>query len=203
MITTVFENLPLIVFGLVFFVSSIILITGIYVSASAKDTIRLAKGKRILIRAAYSFSSLLLIVIVFSSITWFLERNSNPPEADLNAHPVSPVDPNFPLAPESIEISDYHFNGPYPFLQSNVIAKPAIFTVLCENEGDYDIIDIDSAQAQSNLNEHENADCWATVCENIYVGTLLRPTGEGIVWSERSVVEFLKNENSLLCPIEQ
>ncbi|MBU3943050.1 hypothetical protein KKA24_03640 [Patescibacteria group bacterium] len=204
MMIKLYENLPLIIFGLIFLISSILLIIGIILSASAKDTIKLAKGKQMLMKAVYSFSSLLLIVIVFSSITWFLNKNiDNKPEVDLDGYPASPVDPNFPSPPKFIKISDTYFNGPYPFQNYAQVSRSAIFSILCKNEDEYDIIDIDSAMAQTDLTQHINFACWSSFCGNLNIGMFWIPSIKDNSWNERDVLEFLKNENNLLCPIEQ
>ncbi len=204
MIIKLFENLPLIIFGLIFSISSIFLIIGIILSASAKDTIRLAKGRQMLMRAVYSFSSLLLMVIVFLSITWFLNKNTNNnPIVDLNGYPASPIDLNFPSAPEFIKISNTYFNGPYPFQDYAQVPKAAIVSILCKNQGEYDIIDIDSATAQTDLTQHINFACWSSFCGELYVGMFWVPSIRDGLWNERETLEFLKNENNLLCPIEE
>jgi len=204
MMINLFENLPLIIFGLIFLISSVILIIGIVLSSSAKDTIALAKGKRILIGSAYSFSTLLLIVVVFYSVTWFLNRNIDDNSIiDLEAYPNSPVDFNFPSKPDFIKISNHYFNGPYSFQDYAEFSRPAIFSILCQNEDYYDIIDIDSVAIQTNLNQHPNFSCWSSFCDNLKIGLLWIPSTRDSFWNERDVLEFLKNENNLPCPIEQ
>ena len=203
MIISLFENLPLVIFGLVFLISLIFLIIGLFLSSSAQDTMGLAKGRKMLIRATYSFSSLLLIVVVFLSVTWFLDKNVKDEPQFLDGYPSSPIDPNFPSAPEFVKISKTYFTGPYPFRDYALFSKPGIFALLCENEDDYDIIDIDSAQGGTDLYEHDNVECWSTVCEDIKIGIIWAPTTKGVIWEKSKILNFLEEENYLLCPIEE
>jgi len=199
MIGKLFENLPLVIFGLLFAISFIIFIIGAIISASAKDTVRLTKGKEVLMTAVYSFSIFLLSLIVFSSVTWFLDRSiEEDPTISVNDYPVSPVNFNFPSPPKNIRITDTYFNGPYPIRDFGIITESAIFSVLCKSEDDYDIIDIDRRRELEELEGFDNYECWNSLCNDLYFGIFWIPDNYG---REIELIKSLKEENNLTCPI--
>jgi len=96
-----FENLPFIVFGLASAVALIIFLLGAFNLLLAKDIEKVERSKRILIKSFYGFFIVLLIMIVFFSVSWLLNSGEvfKPPHVP-GEFPPSPVSNNFPPSPE-------------------------------------------------------------------------------------------------------
>jgi len=175
----IYDNLPFTLLGIALLVNLGFLLVGLVMSASAKDPISQKKSRKVLVEAGLMFGSIILIVLVFFSVTWFLDQNLESQIAvDPEAHPYSPIDPNIPPRPQVFNISGVWFNGPYHFNVAYSLNRAMIYSIVCRNEESYDIIDIEITRQGENLTAHKDYQCWLDSCPdfaNLYVGLSLLP----------------------------
>ena len=172
------ENLPFIIFNLVFFVIFIFFVYGAVVLLLGRaDQQKTEKGERIILRSLYILFILLLVALVFFLGTYLLKKGDvlKPPPAseDFPSAPVSIT----PLPPEFIKVGGYYFSGPWSLkeLEKKKVFEniniSGLYTILCQKNGDYGIIYTGRIGG-----EQTNYQCWLENCgnkiENIYMAIL-------------------------------
>lgn len=208
MIASLYENLPFIIFLIALAINLVVFVVGVIMSLTAKDPIKLEKGKKVLAESGLIFATILLIVVVFSSVTWILNKTvTEEPIADLNGYPASPFNPNVPQKPLVINVSGAYFNGPYHFSISSVLNRAAVFLILCQTNDNYDIIDIEFTRQGEDLTAHKDYQCWLDTCQNyanLNVGLLLlpvRPTQDELE-AGNILVDLIRADNKSTCDLE-
>jgi len=164
----IIENLPFIIFNLVFFVIFIFFLFGSFVWVFGKGELqKIERGQKIILNSLYALFVLLLVALVFFLGTYLLKRGEvlKPPPAsqDFPSAPVSIT----PAPPVFIEVGGFYFSGPWSLQE---IEKKKIFettkisglyAILCKKNGDYGIIYIGRIGR-----EQANFQCWPENCEN-------------------------------------
>lgn len=200
------ENIPLLVFGLGFTIIFVIFLDGAFILLFAKDFQRMHRGKRTLMKSLYGF----LVILIVSSISLFvssrLEKQEDRPVQIYGEFPAAPTTINFPPPPQFIELSDSYFNGPISIRNNDdIINRPAIFSVLCKKEEEYDIIYIGEAEKMILLSRHKDAKCWSENCEpaDLYLAIFWIPGKDEYDFSEKKELELsLKQEFDPPCSDE-
>jgi len=202
---SIFENLPIFIFLLAFFVIFVIFIFGGFVMLKAgSDVQKIERGRKILLNSLYVLFITLLITFVFFLVTYLLQKGEvlKPPEVPGEFPPSLAA--GFPPAPQFIEIGEYYFNGPWLLKKNNVMDKAGVFTILCKKNGEYDIIYIGENEKASRLLEHSQYRCWLENCnqeiKNLYLAVFWMPTGESDYAARREFKEELEKQINPPCP---
>jgi len=202
---SIFENLPMFIFLLAFFVIFVIFIFGGFVMLKAgSDVQKIERGRRILLNSLYVLFITLLITFVFFLVSYLLQKGEvlKPPEVPGEFPPSLAV--GFPPAPQFIEIGEYYFNGPWSLKKNNVMDRAGVFTILCKKNGEYDIIYIGENEKSSRLSEHSQYRCWLETCnqeiKNLYLAAFWISTGESDYAARRELKEELEKQISPPCP---
>lgn len=175
------ENLPLIVFTLAFFVIFIIFLFGGFVLLTAgRDVHRMERGRRALLNSLYALFIVLLIALVFFTVTYLLKRGEVLlPQETPGEFPASPA-ANFPTPPQFIKIENYYFTGPWLLKDNNLIEKPAVYSILCKRNEEYDIIYVGETERREQLLRHVEYRCWLENCnqkfKDLYLGIFEAPS---------------------------
>ena len=187
-------NLPAIFFGICSVAVFLLFIRAGVISLRARKKIMADEEEYILSQksmgqAVYSFLGLILIVIVFYTVTFLLKKGEVFSPADSGGEiPVS-LAINFPPPPQYLKLGDYYFNGPMLLKKYSKINKLAVYAVFCRQNNEYAIMDIESA-SRVKLLESPNYKCWMENCNkkinDIYVAVL---------WaSSKDDMEAIKNK---------
>lgn len=191
-------NLPLIIFSLGFFVVFVIFLFGGFILLSARGEVQeLERGRRIVLNSLYSLFVILLIVLVFFTVSYLLKKGEVfKPKPASGEFPVSPVG-SFPPAPQFIEIGGYYFEGPWSLemlSKQKVAPSPdvyGLYAILCKKNGEYDIINIGETDK-----EQVQYDCWLENCnqkvENLYIALLHAD-------DKNKIIEYLNNKVNPPC----
>ncbi|PIR72506.1 MAG: hypothetical protein COU42_01030 [Candidatus Nealsonbacteria bacterium CG10_big_fil_rev_8_21_14_0_10_36_24] len=164
----IIENLPFIIFNLVFFVIFIFFLFGSFVWVFGKGEIqKIERGQKIILNSLYALFILLLVALVFFLGTYLLKKGEvlKPPLAsqDFPSAPVSIA----PVPPVFVEIGGSYFSGPWSLQElekKNIFENTKIsglYTIMCKKNGDYGIIYIGRIGG-----EQINYQCWLENCEN-------------------------------------
>lgn len=173
-------KLPLLIFTLAFFIVFVLFLrAGFVVFRAGGDSQKLERGRKLLLDSLYGFFIILLIALVFFSVTYLLQKGEafQPPEVLGEFPPLQ--NSNFPPPPQFIKIGRYYFNGPWLLKKNNVIKEVSIYAILCKKNATYDIIYIDQTERTIPLLAHEEYKCWIENCaqklEGLYLATFLTP----------------------------
>jgi len=212
------SNLPLLVFSFAFLVVFVLFIRGgiLLLLVGEEDEEKTEKGRAIVLKALYSLFALLLIVFVFFSVTYLLKKGEVLlPTAAPGDFPPSP-DVNFPPPPQFIKVGEYSFTGPWLFDENNVINKPAIYTILCKKNENYDpsslvkgegydIIHIGDTGSKEQLLKNKEYSCWVNNCKlkDIYLAVLFTPTDKYPSERSQKIREELKSQINPPCPVPE
>jgi hypothetical protein len=201
------ENIPLIIFALLFCLIFIVFSKGIFFILTAKKNEALKeKGRKILLNSLYGFSTLLLIVLVFSSVTYILKKRGG-----LTLYyPIKEFPPslavNYPPPPQFIKIGKFYFNGPY-LLEKNIAVKPPfLYTILCRESDKYDIISIGSINYVKKIipwSRQSLYGCWLKNCgnnkKNLYISFFQILSKSGQSAEIKKIQQNLQEEISPVC----
>jgi len=186
------SNLPLIILSFLFLIIFILFIIGGVILLRAKgDYNKIEKGRRFLSSAFFSFFSLILIILVFYSVSYFIQKGKIlEPQPVYSEFPVSPA-VGFPPAPKFLEIKGYYFSGPYPIKKIKTIGS-AIYIILCKKPDKYESVFLKQTEGEDiSLNQEYNN--WVKKCgseKNIYIAILL---GNEKYYSSEKLKEILNN----------
>jgi len=200
-----FNNIPLFIFGLAFTVIFIMFVDGALILFLSKDIERAERGKRTLISSFYGFLAILLVSTVFLLVTWVLERGQElePSEAP-GEFPVSPIGANFPPPPQIIKIDDFYFNGPFLLKDNNeIINNLSVFSILCKNNENYDIIYLGEGEKIAQLSKYSEAKCWQENCDgqkNLYIAVFWTPKESYESNVRKEIKESLERKFNPPCP---
>jgi len=159
--------------------------------------------EKILRISLYAFSAILLIVIVFLSTVWILNKFSEP-KPEVGEFPVSPITSNFPPPPEFIKIAELYFSGPYSLKNNSTLKTDSLFSILCKQEDDYGIMYIGDTTEGFNLLSNASYSCWFDNCgdgNNLYVATFETPTDKYKAQQISQLKLLLWTISSPPCPI--
>lgn len=168
------------------------------------DEARKEKGSRILLNSLYSFLTVLIIALVFFSVSYFLRRGEilRPSPAPGEFPPSLAV--NFPPPPQFINVDGYYFNGPWLLKKNEFIEKFALYLVLCKKNEEYDIIYIGQTEGREQLLEEEQYKCWIENCEqsskNLYLGVFPTPSERYGPGEREEIKEGLRTQINPPCP---
>ncbi|MDD5638283.1 MAG: hypothetical protein PHO28_00015 [Candidatus Pacebacteria bacterium] len=159
------SNLPLIILSFLFLIIFILFIIGGVILLRAKgDYNKIEKGRRFLSSAFFSFFSLILIILVFYSVSYFIQKGKIlEPQPAYSEFPVSPA-VGFPPAPKFLEIKGYYFNGPYPIKEANIINYPAIYIILCKKPDRYESVFIKQSGGNESIPKNQDYNNWIQKC---------------------------------------
>ena len=203
------ENIPFIIFGLILSVVFIIFLRGVfYILTAGKNGQKIEKGRRILLNSLYGFFVVLLVILVFFSVTYLLGKGEKLKPSSLPGEfPPSPA-ANYPPSPQFVKIGKYYFNGPGILANNNIIATPLLYTVLCKKDNEYDIIYIGSVgniDTTTDLFKHEQYDCWLKNCDqddkNLYVAFFPFSLEEFRAEEEEKIQQNLEEQTSPHCSV--
>lgn len=176
-----FENIPLFVLTLAFFVVFVIFLFGGFLLLFAGRNIeKIERGRRVLLNSLYALFTVLLIVLVFFTVTYLLKKGEVLlPQQSLGEFPSSPA-ANFPPPPQFIKIGEYYFMGLWLLEEYDLIGKSALYAIFCKRNEEYDIMyigDIEGRKKQIfGIEEYE---CLMEGCsqgsENFYIAILEIP----------------------------
>jgi len=203
----IIENIPLIIFALFFLVVFILFIYAAIVLLLAKgDFEKIQKGRKILLRAFIGLFIVLLFTLVFYSVSYFLKKGQVFVPAEVSGEFPSSPSVNFPPPPEVILIGEYYFNGPVA-LKSYTYIKPAsIYSILCKNNDEYDIIYIGEG-VRKKLLEEEQYKCWISKCgndiKNLYLAIFWAPEGTYNPQARRSIKTSIEEIEEPLCASDE
>ncbi len=202
---SIFENLPIFIFLLAFFVVFVIFLFGGFVMLSAGiDIQKIERGRRILLNSLYALFITLLIAFAFFLVSYLLQRGEvlKPPEVPGEFPPSLAA--NFPPAPQFIKIDEYYFNGPWSLKENDVIDKAGVYTILCKKNGEYDIIYIGENEEASRLLRHGQYRCWMENCnqelKNLYLAAFWMPMEKYGYAARREFKEELEKQIKPVCP---
>lgn len=168
------------------------------------DEEREKKGSRILLNSLYGLLTILIIALVFFSVSYLLRRGEvlQPPEV-LGEFPSS-LAVNFPPPSQFIEVDGYYFIGPGLLKENKFIGIPVLYTILCKRNGEYDIIYIGQTGGDEQLLRHEQYKCWVENCgqnsENLYLGVFLTPSERYGPEEREEIKESLRTQINPPCP---
>lgn len=131
------SNLHLLFFGFCFLINFILFIWAGIVLLRAKGKIqRIEKGRKLLTNAFIVLFLILLVMIVFYSISYLLKEGKVfQPTPEASGEFPAPLHIGiFPPAPEFIDIGKYYFTGPWPLKSNERIMNTAISAVLCKKK---------------------------------------------------------------------
>jgi len=175
------SNLPLLFFGFCFLIDFVLFIwAGITLLKAEGKIQKIEKGRKLLSNAFVVLFLILLVMIVFYSISYLLKKGKvfqPTPEASGEFPPPLHIEV-FPPAPEFIDIGKYYFTGPWPLSADQRIVNTAISAVLCKKNGEYDILYIGDATGDK-LMRHGQYSCWLENCnkstKNLYIAIFWTP----------------------------
>ncbi|MEA3344084.1 MAG: hypothetical protein U9Q16_00135 [Patescibacteria group bacterium] len=201
------DNLPLLIFSSIFVLVSIIFIRGAIILLKAEEgSEKKREGVKILSNSLYSFSTLIIVVLIFLLFSYILNRGEAIlPHPSSEEFPSSPC-VNFPPQPEFVTIGKYCFNG--PFLLSNdqsYITNASIYALLCKKGAEYDIIYIGENKEGVNLFDNEQYQCWTEKCQaskkNLYFGIFSTSPRKYSDEERLDIKQDLEAKNNVLCPV--
>lgn len=197
------EIFPLFIFSLAFFIIFILLLWGGFLLLSAKgDDWKTEKGKKLLLNSLYGLCIVLIIVSVFFLITYLLKKGEGLTPSEFPPSPAA----NFPPPPQFIEIGKYYFTGPLPLKENDLIGKPAIYTILCKKNQEYDKIYIGETGGRIQLLEHGQYNCWMENCGkklgNLYVA-VFRPSEKYSSTERKRIREELEEQINPPCLVTE
>ena len=199
-------NLPWLIFALLFLVVfGLFLYAGILLLKGKNDPESQGRGKVALIKAIWSFGVVVIIVLVFYTITFFLKKGEafQPQPESSGEFPASPAI-GFPAGPEFFKVGDYYFTGPYSFKELKSINSSAIFSILCKNNDNYDIIAIEEGE-RVTFTGHKNYQCWLNTCDidsnNLYIALFQTPFGKYDAEDIRDILESLRIQIEPSCSL--
>lgn len=202
------ENLPYFIFILALCVIFVLFLFGGFLLLSAGgEKQKTEKGRKFLLNSLYGLFTLLLIILVFFLVTYLLQRGDVlRPLPIPGEFPPSPA-ASFPPPPQFIEIGRYSFSGTWSLKENNFIGKPAIYSILCKKNGEYDIMDIERTEGRVQLLEQEQYGCWLENCEqklkNLYLAIFLTPPDKYDPARKEKIKEELKKQINPPCPVEK
>ncbi len=167
-------NLPLMIFAFFFLLVFIIFIAaGIILLTAKDDLVKREKGRKTLLTGFFSFLVLLAIVAVFYGVTYFLKRGEVfRPEMSTGEMPSSPAI-NFPPSKGVVKIGNYYFDGPWPWEEAPAPQEPALYAVICKEEGQDRILGIGEADGHDSFYSGEDTQCWSDNCRTMANGLYL------------------------------
>ena len=161
------ENIPLLVFGLGFTIVFVIFLDGAFILLFAKDFQRIQRGKRTLIKSLYGFLAILIVSSVYLLVSWRMGQGEEDIDQVFGEFPAAPITLNFPPSPQFIKLNDIYFNGPIPIRDNDdIIDREAIFSIICKQGEEYDIIYIGETDKRILLSRQKDAQCWWDNCES-------------------------------------
>lgn len=198
-------NLPVLVFAFIFFIVFIIFIRGGVILLMARDEEREEKGGRILLGSLYSFLTILIIALVFFSVSYLLRRGETLQPLPATGELPSSLAVNFPPPPQFINVEGYYFSGPWLLEKNEFIEVPVLYVILCKKNEGYDIIYIGQTEENEQLLRHEQYKCWVENCEqgskNLYLGTFLLPLEKYSPEEKKEIEEKLEERINPPCPV--
>ncbi|MFH1656821.1 MAG: hypothetical protein ABH956_03620 [Candidatus Nealsonbacteria bacterium] len=174
----IIQNIPLIISAFLFFINFILFIwAGIILFTAKENFEKIEKGRKLLTNALIVLFLILLVLIVFYFITFLLRKGEvfqDIPDGAGEFPPYVHLE-SFPSSPESIDIGNYHFAGPWKFDNNQSIKETAITSILCKKNEEYDILYIGDITGD-NFIRNKNYGCWLENCDNsiknLYVAVL-------------------------------
>ncbi len=208
-ISNLSENIPLLVFSLILSAVFIIFLRGVfYMLTAGENSQKIEKGRKILLNSLYGFFVVLLVILVFFSITYLLKKGEKLKPSSLPGEfPPSPA-ANYPPPPQFVKIGKYYFKGPELLADNNVIAVPLLYTVLCKRDNGYDIIyvgNVGNIEGATDLFKDEQYSCWLNNCgqkdRNLYI-TFFQFSSENFnIKEQEKIQQNLKEQISPPCPV--
>lgn len=198
------KNLPFYIFILVLFgIFSNFIRGGFILLKTGRGEEEIERSRRIILTSLYSLFVLLLITFVFFLVTYLLQQGEVlKPSPGPGGFPDSPFG-NFPPAPQFIKIGGYYFAGPFPLSQNNSISNPAVYSILCKTDGEYDIIYIGETAGKSKLLQNKQYKCWVEGCDNkikdLYVAIFWMPVKDYSSFDKEKFRKYLEYEFPPLC----
>lgn len=162
--STIFIWIPIIFFGgglLAVFIFFLLGVLSLFFTDD-KD-----KGSEIILKSLTYLFILLIIFLVFSSVSYLVKNGEifKPQELSDAGVPVSPMG-SFPPAAKFIKIGNYNFAGPWQLKEKDEKIDSLIFTALCKNGESYDIIDVGMTNRKEKISKSRNYSCWKENCGN-------------------------------------
>lgn len=193
-------NIPALFFAFCFLVLFILFLWGGIILLRAKGfPEKIQKGRKILMAALIALFVILLIMLVFYLVSFLLQKWETSRIQPLGEFPLSPA-VDFPSSPQFIKIGKYYFTGPWLLKEKKVIENPAVYTILCRKNIEYDIIYIGEKLMEKLLN-HNQYGCWLENCdrklENLYVAILWTPKNK---YGTESAIEIQRSLESQTNP---
>lgn len=197
------KNLPFYIFILVLFGIFSNFIRGGFILLKIGEEEEIERGRRIILTSLYSLFVLLLITFVFFLVTYLLQQGEVlKPLPGPGGFPASPFG-NFPPAPQFIKIGGYYFAGPFLLSQNNSISSPAVYSILCKTDEEYDIIYIGETAGKSKLLQDKQYKCWVEECDNeiknLYVAMFWMPVKDYSYSDREKFRKYLEDELLPLC----
>jgi len=201
------DNLPLLIFGSIFFVLSVVLIRGAIILLKANNDIeKEIKGSKILSNSLYGFSALAIVVLIFLLVSYILNKGEVIlPHPSSEEFPCSPS-VNFPPPPEFITIGGRCFEGPFRLTEGHsFVGNSAIYAILCKKDAEYDIIYIGETKEGENLLSNGEYKCWTEKCEqankNLYSAIFSTSLDKYSDEERLGIKQNLEIEINPVCPV--
>ena len=196
------NNIPFIIFNLVFFVIFISFVFGAVALLFSKgDFQKIEKGKRVILKSLYYLMALLLAALVFFAVSYLVKKGEalKPPPASED-FPLGPFS-LAPPPPDFINVAGYYFSGPWliekAVSEKNIFRESelaGLYLILCKKNEEYDIIYIGVIG-----NEILDYQCWLENCqnseENIYLAALKTDRGQEIMGEIKKQIDFPCGQN--------
>lgn len=145
---------------------------------------------------------ILLVILVSFLVRYFLEKGEVPLPGEGGEFPPSPAS-NFPPPPPVITIGGYYFNEPLLLQENNIISQPAVYAVLCKNNGDYDIMYIGET-SREDLSRNSQSQCWSGSCEQtLYLAIFWTPKEKYDSGRRREIKAELEEKIKPPCPVKE
>jgi len=200
------ENIPLLVFGLGFTIVFVIFLDGAFILLFAKDFQRIQRGKRTLIKSLYGFLAILIVSSVYLIISWRMGPGEEDIDQVFGEFPAAPTTLNFPPPPQFIKLNDIYFSGPIPIRDNDdIINREAIFSIICKQGEEYDIIYMGETEKRILLSRHKSAQCWWDNCQSsdLYLAVFWIPQDEAGFTGREKIRLSLEQEFDPPCLAEK
>lgn len=204
----IFSNLPWLILAFCFLVIFILFFWSFIALLRTRDIPeKVERGREILFTAISGFFITLVIALIFLLVTFLLrEGEVLKPQLVSGEFPGSQAI-NFPPSPQFIKISQYYFNGPGLLKDSKAASESFIYSILCKQNDQYDILYINGGGRRTQFLKNPQYSCWLGKCnrnlKNLYIAFLATTEDKYGKISKDELIQKLVSELNPPCKESQ